>query len=406
MYDMMPKTNHWQVNYRCEDEDMSKVALLRCESYDLNQVMEKIETAIGHLGGLAAFVKKDAKVFVKLNCVGPFSPELGITSHPVFVQAIIRLLKRFTADITVGDNPATRDQIYTLKKCGLYDMLVAENVKIFAGNDTVIIENPAAKYFRQFEVARAMVEPDILINVPKLKTHSLTYMTVAQKNLFGLIYGLNKAGWHVKAKSPLEFAEALSDLYGAILHAFARKMILHICDGIIGIEGDGPSTAGQTKHAGMILASTDAISLDRVAVEAVSLNHRDFHMNKIAGERGYGESDIDKIAIVGDPITAFTGTRFKAPENQYNSFIFKMLKVRRLRNVLLEHPVVIPDSCIRCGECVKICPPKVMTIRQVYPAADRSGCIRCWCCMEVCPQNAITKSKRPLLGRILLRSFK
>jgi ferredoxin len=161
-----------------------------------------------------------------------------------------------------------------------------------------------------------------------------------------------------------------------------------------------------TKKAGIIIASADAVSLDRVAVEAVGLNHRDFHMNRIAGERRYGESDIDNITILGNSISDFSEARFKAPENRYNSMIFKMLKIKRLRNMLLEYPIIIPDLCIRCGECVKICPPKVMTFRGKYPAADKAKCIRCWCCTEVCPQNAITKSKKPFLGKILLRHFK
>lgn len=385
---------------------MSKVALLKCENYEYDSVLNQIKTAVDLLGGFDSFINKNDKVFIKLNCVGPFAPELGITSHPVFVQAIIRLVKQYTDDITVGDNPATKDLIFTLKKCGLYEMLVAEGVKIFNGKANSVIVNDNAKYYRQFEVSKEIVETDVLINAPKLKTHSLTYMTVAQKNLFGFIYGLKKAGWHVKAKNPLEFVEALNDLYGAILNAFAGKKMLHICDGIIGIEGDGPSRAGLTKKAGMIIASADAVSLDRVAVEAVGLNHRDFHMNRIAGERRYGESDIDNITILGNSISDFSEARFKAPENRYNSMIFKMLKIKRLRNMLLEYPIIIPDLCIRCGECVKICPPKVMTFRGKYPAADKAKCIRCWCCTEVCPQNAITKSKKPLLGKILLRRFK
>ena len=385
---------------------MSKVALLKCENYEYDSVLNQIKTAVDLLGGFDSFINKNDKVFIKLNCVGPFAPELGITSHPVFVQAIIRLVKQYTDDITVGDNPATKDLIFTLKKCGLYEMLVAEGVKIFNGKASSVIVNENAKYYRQFEVSKEIVDSDVLINAPNLNTYSLTYMTVAQKNLFGFIYGLKKAGWHVKAKNPLEFVEALNDLYGAILNAFAGKKMLHICDGIIGIEGDGPSRAGLTKKAGMIIASADAVSLDRVAVEAVGLNHRDFHMNRIAGERRYGESDIDNITILGNSISDFSEVRFKAPENRYNSMIFKMLKIKRLRNMLLEYPIIIPDLCIRCGECVKICPPKVMTFRGKYPAADKAKCIRCWCCTEVCPQNAITKSKKPLLGKILLRHFK
>lgn len=396
------------VFYICERENnMSKVVLTKCDSYDFITVKNKIKKSIDHLGGFGHFIKKNNKVFIKLNCVGPFSPELGITSHPIFIQAIIKLVKEYTNNITIGDNPATKDLIYTLKKCGLYKMILEENIKIFNGKPSCEITNKKAKYFQCFQVSKEMVDTDVLINVPKLKTHSLTYMSIAQKNLFGFIYGLDKAGWHVKAKNSLQFAETLNDLYGAILDAFSNKKILNICDGIVGIEGDGPSRAGLTKKAGIIIASEDAVSLDRIAVEIVGLNHNLFFLNKIANERSYGEGNLNNIVILGNQLSDFKNIQFKAPQNPLSSFTLKLLKIKRLRNILLEHPVVVNDFCLQCGECINICPPKVLSVNaEGLPVINKTQCIRCWCCMEVCPQNAITKSKRPILGKIFLKHFK
>jgi len=385
---------------------MSKVVLQKCHSYNLNLVMEKIKTAIDYLGGFGRFINKNTSVFIKLNCVGPFRPELGITTHPVFVQAIIRLIKNYTDNITIGDNPATKDLIFTLKKCGLYEMIKAENIKIFNGKTSIEIRNENAKFYQNFLVSKEMVDTDLLINVPKLKTHSLTYMSVAQKNFFGFIYGLSKAGWHVKAKNPLQFGEALNDLYGAILKSFNNKSIINICDGIIGIEGEGPSRAGITKKAGVILVSGDAISLDRVAVDVVGLNHKRLFVNNIAHNRSYGIGNIKNITILGEQISEFKNLKFKEPQNPVSSFGLKLLQIKKLGNVFLEYPKINNNSCVKCGECVKICPPKALSIiNGQYPTINKSQCIRCWCCMEVCPQNAITKTKRPLLGKIFLRNL-
>ena len=221
---------------------MSKVALIKCEEYRLEYLKNKLTEGLSFFGGLKSFIKKDDRVFIKLNCVGPFEAEKAITTHPIFAQAVIQLVKEITTNIVIGDNPATKDLLFTLKKNGLYDVIVEENLKIINGREFTTITNSKCRIYSDFQVSKAMVDVDVMINLPKLKTHSLTYMTGAEKNLFGFIFGLNKAGWHVKASNPLEFGEAINDLYGAILDAYKDKKILHIMDGIVGLEGECPSS--------------------------------------------------------------------------------------------------------------------------------------------------------------------
>ncbi|MDD3170831.1 MAG: DUF362 domain-containing protein [Bacilli bacterium] len=381
---------------------MTKVVLTKCEEYNLDLIKQDLRSSLSFLGGLESFIKKSDKVFIKLNCVGPFEAEKGITTHPVFAQAVIQLVKEITTNIIIGDNPATKDLTFTLKKNGLYDVIIAEGVEILDGRESTTIVNENCHIYNQFQVSKSMVDVDVMINLPKLKTHSLAYMTGAEKNLFGFIFGLNKAGWHVKASNPLEFGEAINDLYGAILNAFKDKKILHIMDGIIGLEGEGPSSGGITKKANAILMSTDAVSLDRVAVEVVHLDNKKLFINKIAGERGYGENNLENIEVLGNSIDDFADINFLPPKDSLGNLGLRMLRIKTFRNVLLEHPVVMHNSCIRCGECAKICPPKAMTIKAgEFPRLNKSHCIRCWCCSEVCPKNAIKKSRRPIIGKIV-----
>ncbi len=379
---------------------MSKVVLKKCEEYSLDLIKNKINESLSLLGGIDSLIKKDAKVFIKCNCVGPFDKSLGITTHPIFLQAVIQLVKTRTNNITIGDNPATRDLTYTLKKNGIYDIIMEEGLEIVNNKTLLTIQNHHAKIYNEFEVSKEMIDVDVLINLPKLKTHSLAYMTVAEKNFFGLIYGLNKAGWHVRASNPLEFGEAINDLYGAILENLDGKNIINICDGILGLEGEGPSSGGKSKFANAIITSLDAVSLDRIACEVIHLDSSKCFITNIANERGYGCGEIEKIELLGDSLKDFD-VSFIPPKDSLSNLGLRVLKIKPLRNILLEHPKINHDKCIKCGECAKICPPKTMVIEpKKYPHLTNHKCIRCWCCAEVCPQNAIEKSKRPLLGKI------
>lgn len=380
------------------------VIIKKCYDYDFSLVKQKIKEIMDELD-LLNKINANSKVFIKLNCVGPFDYSLGITTHPVILKAVLELVKEKTNNIIVGDNPATRDITFTLKKCGLYDIIKQYDANIIDGKIFTKIYNDNPKIYSTFEVSKQMIDTDVLINLPKLKTHSLAYMTVAQKNFFGLIYGLNKSAWHVKANNPLEFGDAINDLYGAFLQSFKDKVLVHICDGILGLEGEGPSTGGKPKKANAIIASYDAVSLDRVACELVHLDYKKLFINQIANERKYGEGNLENINILGDSLDEFKDINFIPPKDSLSNIGLKILKIRFLRNLLLEHPIIDKNKCIKCGECAKICPPKTMTIKpKQTPSLKSINCIRCWCCAEVCPQNAISKSKRPLIGKIILKS--
>lgn len=380
------------------------VVIKKCDDYTYEIVRKKIKESIDLLGGLASLIKPNAKVFIKCNCVGPFPKEKGITTHPIVLKAIISLLKEFTNDITVGDNPATKDQIFTLKKNGLYEIIQEEKVKVLNNKDLVTITNPNYKVYNEFEISKEMLDFDILINLPKLKTHSLTYITCAQKNLFGFIYGLNKSAWHVKASNPLQFGEAINDLYGALISNFKGRPILSICDGIIGLEGEGPSSGGIPINSKILLTSLDPVALDRVAVMKMGLDYKKAFINVIAGERGYGINDITKINILGDSIP---NLNFLAPKDSLSIIGLRLVKFKPIRNFLFEHPRIDHNKCIKCGECARICPPKAMRKENTsFPHLKSNYCIRCWCCAEVCPVNAITKTNRPLIGKIIFKTDK
>lgn len=383
---------------------MQNVYLKKCDTYDVVQLQQYFHEAFNLLLGNPGAVLSNKRIFLKVNTVGAFSPETAITTHPSFVQAMIRTLKTYTSHIIVGDNPATKDSTVALKKSKIYDIVLEEGATVYANKDTIFIYNKEGKHFNQFEVSASMMNCDVLINLPKLKTHALTYMTCAQKNLFGIIPGLSKAKWHVKASSPAAFGEMINDLYQAILTHFHDKQIIHFCDGILGLEGEGPSTGGSPKQANAILASLDAVSLDYIAGKVIKADLNKLFISRIATKRNLGP-EIKDIQILGDKLDNFDNIQFNMPKNTEGIPALKLLKIKGIRNILLEHPKINTDICIRCGECAKICASSAMTIQKgSYPTLQSNACIRCWCCQEVCPVNAITKTNRPLIGRIFFKT--
>lgn len=391
---------------KVRDFGMSIVVLDKCIGYDMDHIKHIIKSSFEALNLVELLQNKELSVYLKVNGLAPFPKEKAITTHPVFVQAVIQTLKSYgIKHITVGDNPAVRDMISVFKKCGIYDVCMSEGVRLSDNSTLCQITNPDGVLYKDFEVSAEMMEADLLINLPKLKTHSFAYLTCAQKNLFGTIYGLSKASWHVKAADPMSFGEAINDLYGAILHTFRLKTILHICDGILALEGDGPSTGGHPKQFGAVLASLDAVALDRVALEIAKLNPNDSFINLIGGYREYGVFQLDKINIVGNNTDVFEPLFLEPPKKTIPAL--SLLKIQAIKNMTLEYPVINANLCIKCGECAKICPPQTMKFKKnEFPTLDSNKCIRCWCCQEVCPQNAIFKSKRPLLGYLILRNRK
>ena len=381
---------------------MSVVYLKKCDTYDFDKLKESIRIALDSTN--FKNIKDTDSVFIKVNSLGAYSENLAITTNPLFLKAVIELVKEKTNLIKVGDNPANKDLVLALKKNGMYKVIEEESVSVLNGALQTTITNHNFHTYKEFEVSKEIIDADYLINLPKLKTHTLTYFSGAQKNLFGLIYGLNKSSWHVKAPTPLDFAYVICDLYGAIKDCFKEGHIINLCDGITCLEGEGPSTSGSPKQAGIILASNDCVSLDQVAIKISHLNKDKYIIGNMAGKLSLGEASLDNIKIIGDDTNLFTDLYLREPDQGISSKAMKFLRHKAIRNMCLEHPRVNKELCVKCGECAKMCSSHALTIQKgEYPHLTSSKCIRCWCCQEICPQHAIQKSKRPIIGKILFK---
>ena len=277
---------------------------------DYNDIQEKVDYLLNNVLDNGNVIKDNMTVFLKTNALAPHPASRAITTHPSVVQAIINYFKKYNVKIIVGDNPATKELKTVYKVNGTMDVIEKEQVQLTNNKELKVISATKYKRYKDFNVSKEMIEADILVNIPKLKTHGLTYFTGAQKNLFGTIYGLEKAQWHVKSSSPLEFGEAMSDLYSAIKNELKDKIFVNLMDGIEGLEGEGPSTGGVKKEANVLLSSLDAIALDRVAMEIVKLDYKKSFISVLSSERGLGEFNLDNITIEGDSFDLFKDIKF------------------------------------------------------------------------------------------------
>lgn len=393
---------------------MSLVACRACKSYD--HLAPILEQAILDLGGWESFVQPGQRVFCKVNLLLPAIPERGITTHPEMLRAVIRAIKARGAVAVVGDNPAMPPLSAALRRSGLAAVIAEEGAELADMRAVTRIGSVRAIRYHSFEVSEAIIRADLLINLPKLKAHALTGLTLAQKNLFGFIPGLEKSRYHMRGHTPEEFSTLLVDLHEAVREAFPAPRLLHILDGVLGLEGDGPGNGGTPKPIGVILASQDAVSLDRVACEIVRMDPARVVHLAMATARGTGEGDPSRIRVLGEsPQQVAIADFLPPPSSKFTSSTLpRPLRLPFLRGMAIERPVISERVCVRCLKCVDICASRAITAspplregqgrpgrRSPPPHIDLDRCIRCYCCSEICPEGAIHKSDPPLAGRLM-----
>jgi len=383
------------------------VALAHCPDYSPAQVQRAVADLFTGLGGLERFVRPGARVFCKVNLLIPARPEQAITTHPEVVRAVVREVKRVGGVPVVGDNPALAVQGAALRLSGIAAVLAEEGVATASLGPTTHLAYPEGAVFKSFALSQAILDCDVLLNLPKLKTHALVGMTLAMKNLFGLVPGLEKARWHFRAQTAASFAMLLADLYVAVQGHFQApgRALLHLCDGILALEGDGPSTGGRPKPLGVLLASADGVALDRTVCQVIGLDPARLPALAEGVRRGLGEGDLTRLELTGEPLDRWAGTTFLpatggAPSN---SLMLGVTRSRLLRDWLVDRPVIDLTRCTTCGRCSEICPAQTIVRRGTLrlPWIGLRACIRCYCCAEVCPAGAIRKSRQPLLGRLV-----
>ncbi len=374
----------------------SRVALVRCGSYDASAVSAAVERGLGLLGGPGVFASRGEHVLLKPNLLVGDDPDKCVTTHPEVFKAVARALKAQGAEMAWGDSPMAGSAARHGAKSGLAAAAAEAGVAQADFDAFEEVLSPRARWMKRLPLCSAALRAGGIVSLPKLKTHGLMRFTGAVKNQFGCVPGLRKSGFHVRLPGPVEFARLLVDITA---HLRPR---LYVMDAVCGMEGNGPRS-GTPRMLGALIMSSDPVALDSVACRIICMPFEVVPTFGAALEAGLGECSPGSVEIAGDPLEDFLCPDFRADRRPP-----KPLRGGRMltfaKALLSERPRVSRSLCRACGACVQICPASPKAMEQALP--DRAPrvsslrCIRCFCCQEACPHGAIG-IKTPLLGRIL-----
>jgi uncharacterized protein (DUF362 family)/Pyruvate/2-oxoacid:ferredoxin oxidoreductase delta subunit len=317
------------------------------------------------------------KILIKPNVLGPWVPERGVTTHPSIIAALVRCLTVRGAKVSVGDNPGLfgyADNEKCFRASGIFEASQGKYINI---GKSPVRAKIKSKYVNTIAISREVLECDLLISVPKFKTHTLTMITGAIKNSYGFIVGAEKAMLHAAAPSVHEFSEAVVDVYSL------RPPDLSIMDAVICMEGNGPS-GGTLRNTGRILASDSAVALDAVMASMMGKEPSAIPMLAISNRRALGSIDLSKIEIDG---TFEAMEAFNMPHTFAGGFINRLVN-RHVFPFLIAKPYFDLKRCKRCMLCYEGCPVKAI-LWEKGPVLQRRKCISCFCCMEKCVYDAV-----------------
>jgi len=375
-----------------------KVGIVRCASYDPLEVYEAVKKAVGLAGDLDVAGKT---VLLKPNILSDTPPEKAVCTHPAVLEAAIRLVREMGAKrILAGDSPGLQTPGFSAKASGLADVIKkngAEWVDFTKGK--IEVPCPDGKVVKKFTLTQAVREADVMISIPKLKTHQLMYFTGAMKNIFGLIPSVAKSPYHVRYSSRESFAAMLVDLNLAVKPAYA------FMDAVIGMEGNGPA-AGNPRQVSLVMASSNLLAMDVAATTVICYPPSEIPMIKDALDRGcwlagFNEIEYPGLSPVDVRIPDFVKLPLKRTSSQFLDFVLPP-PLRRLKDSLEPVPEINHDICAHCGDCSRICASNAISPtgegKERREVIDYSRCIRCFCCHEICPAKAIEVVKRKRVG--------
>lgn len=374
---------------------MDEVAVKKCGDYNLDEIRMKVEQGFELLGGIGKFINKGEKVLLKPNSLTSGPVFTGVNTHPIFLKAVIQVIKKQTDKIYVGDSPAGNGPFSSAsRKNGMLEAIKEEGVTLLdlQGEEYEISVKEHLVY-KSFKVDPKIKEMDRIINLPRMKTHTLMLMTMCVKNMFGIIPGLRKIEYHVKSgQDRILFAKMLVDLYTS------RPPDMNILDGIAAMEGNGPGSEGELVKFGVILMGQNGFAVDAAAATLGGVDPYSIYTNEVYRKYKLKRADI-QYAVRGDRIEGVVH-RIKLPAADLKSSVPPSL-YGLAKDLISPKPVFIKEKCTGCLICVRHCPVTALSYHGKAKGikCDYKKCIRCFVCHEICPEKAISV-KKPLLGFI------
>jgi len=337
-----------------------------------------------------------ARVLLKPNLLSAHRPEACVTTRPELVSAVLRRLDELgVKDAAVADSPggpylkANLKSIYSA--CGYLRPELEPRLNYDLSYRGV--HSALECGVPIFNIISPVLDADFVIDLAKLKTHSMTTVSASVKNLFGVTPGLQKADLHRRFPDVSAFCRMLCAL------AVTVKPYMAILDAVDSMEGNGPN-GGTPKHTGLLLASRDLFALDSEAVRFTGIPAAKVPLLTEAEKLGLLGP---QPRLSGDPLVP-CDPPFVLPDTIRSTTFADSIPapVRRLSTAVVDratrsYPRVDRSVCVGCGKCAESCPKHIITLRKGKASMPRRGCISCFCCQELCPMHAI--SARRLLDK-------
>jgi len=364
------------------------VSIIHQQNYDPRSLRSSISKSIE----LTAFDMSSVngkRILLKPNMLGAFLPEMGVTTNPSFLREVINIFQSHSAIVEVGDSP---NGVHPPNE--VWRISGIEDICRETGAKAIQFEKSGSITRGEYMISNAVTDADIIINLPKFKTHGLTALTLAVKNLFGCVNGMLKTKLHRDSPNGEEFSKEIVKIAELI------QPDLTIVDGIIAMAGNGPS-AGELVNLGAIVAGTNIHAVDSVCAEIIGIDPIEVNTITAAVELGYWKNS-ETIDLLGDDPSIFGGINFPMPSTfrskKLDWWISRFLLDRIWSNISAK-PEIIDGKCIRCNMCHMACPVRAISKanQEKPPIIDKSKCIECFCCHEICPKSAIELKTSTLL---------
>jgi len=269
-----------------------QVSIAKCQKiHDYKSVRKAVKKSLDLIGGLDSLVSPGDRVLVKPNLIGPYHYTTGATTSPHVIRALCELAKEAGArKVTIADGSAVgskTEEVFTVTGLGELSTKIGADLVNLKKNKTVYMGIPNGKVFRRLKIPEAVMEADVIINAPVMKTHDVFPATLGLKNMKGVLQEKDKKRFHKWG-----LAQSIVDLNKLVLPQVT------VLDGTVGMEGMGPAR-GTPVNLGIIVSSFDTVAADSVAAAVMGIDPLEIEYVRLAFEQGLGCADLPRIEVVG-----------------------------------------------------------------------------------------------------------